>query len=65
MVQHSSDQPAPTILVVDDEDYVADMIATGHYSRVVNGKLALQKRIPKEDLLKNMPVRHNLSTLPV
>lgn len=28
-VQHSSDQPAPTILVVDDEDYVADMIATG------------------------------------
>lgn len=29
MVQHSSDQPAPAILVVDDEDYVADMIATG------------------------------------
>jgi DNA-binding response OmpR family regulator len=28
-VQHSSDQPTPTILVVDDEDYVADMIATG------------------------------------
>ncbi len=36
-----------------------------YISRVVNGKLALQKRIPKEELLKNMPVRHNLSTMPV
>ncbi len=36
-----------------------------YISRVVKGKLALQKRIPKEDLLKNMPVRHNLSAMPV
>ena len=36
-----------------------------YISRVENGKLALQKRIPKEDLLKNMPVRHDLSKMPV
>jgi branched-chain amino acid transport system substrate-binding protein len=45
------------------EDHVGIMDC--YISRVVNGKLALQKRIPKEDLLKNMPVRHNLSTMPV
>jgi branched-chain amino acid transport system substrate-binding protein len=36
-----------------------------YISRVENGKLALQKRIPKEELLKNMPVRHDLSKMPV
>jgi branched-chain amino acid transport system substrate-binding protein len=45
------------------EDHVGIMDC--YISRVVNGKLALQKRVPKEDLLKNMPVRHNLSTMPV
>lgn len=45
------------------EDHVGIMDC--YISRVVNGKLALQKRVPKEDLLKNMPVRHNLSEMPV
>jgi branched-chain amino acid transport system substrate-binding protein len=36
-----------------------------YISRVVNGKLTLQKKVSKEDLLKNMPVRHNLSAMPV
>jgi branched-chain amino acid transport system substrate-binding protein len=45
------------------EDHVGIMDC--YISRVVNGKLALQKRVPKEDLLKNMPVRHNLSAMPV
>jgi branched-chain amino acid transport system substrate-binding protein len=45
------------------EDHVGIMDC--YISRVVNGKLALQKRVPKEDLMKNMPVRHNLSTMPV
>jgi branched-chain amino acid transport system substrate-binding protein len=49
--------------MIRKEDHVGIMDC--NISRVVNGKLALQKRIPKEDLLKNMPVRHNLSTLPV
>jgi branched-chain amino acid transport system substrate-binding protein len=49
--------------MIRKEDHVGIMDC--YISRVVNGKLALQKRIPKEDLLKNMPVRHNLSTLPV
>lgn len=35
-----------------------------YISRVENGKLALQKRVPKEDLAKNMPVRFDLSKLP-
>ena len=45
------------------EDHVGIMDC--YISRVVSGKLALQKRVPKEDLLKNMPVRHNLSAMPV
>ncbi len=49
--------------MIRKEDHVGIMDC--YISRVVNGKLALQKRIPKEDLLKNMPVRHNLSTMPV
>jgi len=39
--------------------------ARRYISRVQNGKLEVQKRIPKEELLKNMPLRHNLSQMPV
>jgi branched-chain amino acid transport system substrate-binding protein len=36
-----------------------------YISRVENGKFEVKKRIPKEDLAANMPLRHNLSTMPV
>jgi branched-chain amino acid transport system substrate-binding protein len=36
-----------------------------YISRVENGKFEVKKRISKEDLVANMPLRHNLSTLPV
>ena len=36
-----------------------------YISRVENGKFEVKKRIPKEELMANMPLRHNLSTLPV
>src|SRR5438045_7847030 len=36
-----------------------------YISRVENGKLEVKKRIPKEDLLKNMPVRFDLSKMSV
>ncbi|MGO8917831.1 MAG: ABC transporter substrate-binding protein [Stellaceae bacterium] len=36
-----------------------------YISRVENGKFEVKKRIPKEELAKNMPLRHNLSTMPV
>lgn len=35
-----------------------------YISRVENGKFEVKKRIPKEELEKNMPLRHNLSKLP-
>jgi branched-chain amino acid transport system substrate-binding protein len=35
-----------------------------YISRVENGKFEVKKRIPKEELMANMPLRHNLSTLP-
>ena len=35
-----------------------------YISRVENGKFEVKKRIPKEELAKNMPLRHNLSTMP-
>ena len=35
-----------------------------YISRVENGRLEVKKRIPKEDLAKNMPIRHDLSKLP-
>jgi len=35
-----------------------------YISRVENGKFEVKRRIPKEDLATNMPLRHNLSTLP-
>jgi branched-chain amino acid transport system substrate-binding protein len=36
-----------------------------YISRVENGQFEVKKRIPKEDVAKNMPLRHNLSTMPV
>ena len=36
-----------------------------YISRVENGKLEVKKRIPKEELLKNMPVRFDLSKMSV
>jgi branched-chain amino acid transport system substrate-binding protein len=36
-----------------------------YISRVENGKFEVKRRIPKEDLAKNMPLRHDLSTMPV
>jgi branched-chain amino acid transport system substrate-binding protein len=45
------------------EDHVG--IIDCYISRVENGKLEVKKRIPKEELAKNMPLRHNLSQMPV
>jgi hypothetical protein len=36
-----------------------------YISRVENGKFEVKKRIPKENLAANMPLRHNLSAMPV
>ena len=36
-----------------------------YISRVENGKFEVKKRIPNEELAANMPLRHNLSTMPV
>ena len=36
-----------------------------YISRVENGKFEVKKRIPKEELAKNMPLRHNLSAMRV
>ena len=36
-----------------------------YISRVEQGKYEVKRRIPKEDIAKNMPLRHNLSTMPV
>ena len=35
-----------------------------YISRVENGKFEVKKRIPKEELAENMPLRHDLSKLP-
>jgi branched-chain amino acid transport system substrate-binding protein len=32
---------------------------------VENGQYEVKRRIPKEDLAKNMPLRHDLSAMPV
>lgn len=45
------------------EDHVG--IIDCYISRVENGKLEVKKRIPKEELAKNMPVRYDLSKKPV
>ena len=36
-----------------------------YISRIENGRFEVKKRIAREDLAKNMPVRHNLSKMPV
>jgi hypothetical protein len=41
------------------EDHVG--IIDRYISRVENGKLEMKKCILKEDLLQNMPIRHDLS----
>ena len=53
----------PQLVLIRKEDHAGIMDC--YISRVVNGKLTLQKKVSKEDLLKNMPVRHNLSAMPV
>jgi len=49
--------------LIRKEDHVG--ILDCYISRVENGKLEVKKKIPKEDLAKNMPLRHNLSQMPV
>ena len=44
------------------EDHVG--IIDCYISRVENGRLEVKKKIPKEELVKHMPVRFNLSTMP-
>ncbi len=36
-----------------------------YVSRVENGTFEIKKLIPKEDIAANMPLRHNLSAMPV
>ncbi len=47
--------------LIRKEDHVG--IIDCYISRVENGKLAVKRRIPKEELLKNMPIRHDLSKM--
>jgi branched-chain amino acid transport system substrate-binding protein len=49
--------------MIRKEDHVG--IIDCYISRVEDGKLAVKKRIPKEDLAKNMPIRHDLSKMAV
>ena len=49
--------------ILRKEDHVG--IVDCYISRVENGKLEVKKRIPKEELVKNMPLRHDLSAMPV
>ena len=44
------------------EDHVG--IIDCYISRVENGRLNVKKKIPKEELVKSMPVRFNLSIMP-
>jgi branched-chain amino acid transport system substrate-binding protein len=48
--------------IIRKEDHCG--IIDCYISKIVGGKFEVQKRIPKEDLAKNMPLRHNLSQLP-
>ena len=48
--------------IIRKEDHVG--IIDCYISRVENGKFEVKKRIPKEELAKNMPLRHNLSKMP-
>jgi branched-chain amino acid transport system substrate-binding protein len=49
--------------LIRKEDHVG--IIDCYISRVENGKLAVKRRIPKEELAKNMPIRHDLSKMSV
>jgi branched-chain amino acid transport system substrate-binding protein len=49
--------------LIRKEDHVG--ILDCYISRVESGKLEVKKRIPKEELAKNMPLRHDLSKMPV
>jgi branched-chain amino acid transport system substrate-binding protein len=49
--------------IIRKEDHAG--IVDCYISRVENGKFEVKRRIPKEDLAKNMPLRHDLSALPV
>ena len=44
------------------EDHVG--VVDCYISRIENGRFELKKRISKEDLVKNMQVRFNLSNMP-
>ena len=48
--------------IIRKEDHVG--IIDCYISRVKGGKLVTEKRLPKEELLKNMPVRVDLSKMP-
>jgi len=47
--------------LIRKEDHVG--IIDCYISRVENGRLEVKKRIPKEELVKNMPIRHDLSKM--
>lgn len=49
--------------LIRKEDHVG--IIDCYISRVENGRLEVKKRIPKEELLQNMPVRFDLSKMSV
>ncbi len=49
--------------IIRKEDHCG--ILDCYISRVENGKFEVKRRIPKEDLARNMPLRHNLSSMPV
>ncbi len=49
--------------MIRKEDHVG--IIDCYISRVEDGKLVVKKRIPKEELAKNMPIRHDLSKMAV
>jgi len=40
-------------------------ILDSYISRIENGRFEVKKRIPKEELARNMPVRYDLSKMPV
>jgi branched-chain amino acid transport system substrate-binding protein len=49
--------------IIRKEDHVG--IIDCYISRVEDGKMQVKKRIPKEELAKNMPLRHDLSKMRV
>ncbi|MEI9922322.1 MAG: hypothetical protein WDN50_00915 [Bradyrhizobium sp.] len=48
--------------IIRKEDHAG--IIDCYISRVKNGKFVTEKRIPKEELLKNLPIRADLSKMP-